>query len=77
MEVSSISKLSIIFPGGDQMTSVLLEKEKDTVIQELLKRLCTNRGIDLATLKVLDEIGKKSRNESDSGRIKVSVYGVD
>jgi len=41
------------------MTSVLLEKEKDTVILELLKRLSTNRGIDLSTLKVLDEVGNK------------------
>jgi len=41
------------------MTSVLLSKEKDTVILELLKRLCTNRGIDLSTLNVLDEVGKK------------------
>jgi len=41
------------------MTSVLLEKEKDTVIQDLLKRLCTNRGIDPNSLKVYDDVGKK------------------
>jgi len=54
-----IPKLSIIYPGGDQMTSVLLEKEKDTVIGDLLQRLCTLRAIDYNKLKAKDEVGKR------------------
>jgi len=55
-------KLTIIFPPGDQLTSVLLEKEKDTKICDLIDRLCTVRGIDLSKLKkvkILDDLGKK------------------
>jgi len=41
------------------MTSVLLEKEKDTVIGDLLQRLCTLRAIDYNKLKAKDEVGKR------------------
>jgi len=56
------NKLTLIFPPGDQLTSVLIEKEKDTKIDDLINRLCTLRGIDLTKLKkvkILDHEGKK------------------
>jgi len=54
-----IPKLTIIFPGGDQITSVLIAKEKDTVISDLIQRLCTLRALDVKSLKAKDDVGKK------------------
>jgi len=65
MDVSGnivISKLTIIFPPGDQLTSILIEKEKDTKLEDLINRLCALRAIDLSKLqkvKILDDEGKK------------------
>jgi len=56
---SFIPKLTIIFPGGDQLTSVLIAKEKDTVISDLIQRLCTLRALDVKNLKAKDDVGKK------------------
>jgi len=56
------NKLTLIFPPGDQLTSVLIEKEKDNKLDDLINRLCTLRGIDLTKLKkvkILDHEGKK------------------
>jgi len=54
-----IPKLTIIYPGGDTLTSLLLEREKNTVILDLIGRLCTLRAIDTKNLKVLNDVGKK------------------
>jgi len=52
-------KLTIIFPPGDIITSVLFEKEKDTIIEALLTRLCKLRAVELSDVKCLDEKGEK------------------
>jgi len=54
-----IPKLTIIFPPGDQLTSVLLEKEKDNKIEDLINRLCALRGIDLSKLKKSQNPGRR------------------
>jgi len=54
-----IPKLTILYPGGDQLTSLLLEKEKNTVIEELIERMCNLRAIDSKHLKAYNEEGKK------------------
>jgi len=64
-------KLTILFPPGDVLTSVLFEKEKDTKIEDLLIRLCTLRGLTRDDLKVLNDTGGKqdtslSVGEADS-----------
>jgi len=50
-ELEGVTKTTIIFPPGDQLTTVLIEKEKDTKVEDLLNRLCTLRGIELGKLK--------------------------
>jgi hypothetical protein len=55
----SIQKLTIIFPPGDILTSVLWEKEKNTKIVDLLSRLCQLRGLALDKLEPLSDVGKK------------------
>jgi len=52
-------KLTILFPPGDVLTSVLFEKEKDTKIEDLLAKLCTLRGLVRDDLKVLNDTGGK------------------
>jgi len=57
-----VNKITIVFPPGDQLTSVLFEKEKDTKIEDLVNRLCTLRGIELdkcKKLRILNEQGEK------------------
>jgi len=59
---STFSKLTIIFPPGDQLTSILIEKEKDTKLEDLINRLCALRAIDLSKLeklKIIDCEGNK------------------
>jgi len=55
----TVPKLTIIFPPGDQLTSVLLEKEKHTVVADLIERTCSLRGIDLKNIRALNDLGKK------------------
>jgi hypothetical protein len=54
-----IPKLTILYPGGDQLSSVLLEKEKNTVISELIERLCNLRAIDTKHICAYNDAGKK------------------
>jgi len=54
-----VPKLTIIFPGGDQLTSVLLEREKNTVIADLIERVCTVRAIEIKNIKAYNDEGKK------------------
>jgi len=51
--------VTIIFPPGDILTSVVWEKEKDTKVVDLLSRLCQLRGLSLDSLKAYNDIGKK------------------
>jgi len=70
MEQSSvIQKITIIFPPGDQLTSLLIEKEANTKIEDLLNRLCTLRAIqfDLQKLLVLNDV-KQSVNLNQTVR---------
>jgi len=73
------NKLTIIFPPGDQLTSVLYEKEKDTKIDDLINRLCALRGIDLTQLKnvkILDDVGEKvdrSKTVGESGLVFIEI----
>lgn len=60
----AVQKITIIFPPGDILTSVLWEKEKDTKIVDLLKRLTVLRGINLETLKIYNDLGKKLEGNS-------------
>jgi len=50
--------VTIIFPPGDQLTSLLIEKEANTKLQDLLTRLCTLRAIelDLHKLTILNDL---------------------
>jgi len=59
-ETHHIEKITIIFPPGDQLTSLLVQKEANTKLEELLNRLCTLRAIelDLKKLAVLNDVGK-------------------
>jgi len=74
-----INKFTIIFPPGDQLTSVLIEKEKDTKIEDLINRLCTLRGIDLSKakkLRILDDTGNKvdtSQTVGESGLVFLEI----
>jgi len=59
---SSVNKLTIIFPPGDQLASLLIEKEKDNKIEDIIQRLCILRGIDLKKckkLRIVNELGEK------------------
>jgi len=60
----SIKKITILFPPGDVLTSVVWEKEKNTKIIELLKRLTTLRGLPLDALKVFNDIGKEIKESA-------------
>jgi hypothetical protein len=55
----AIQKLTIIFPPGDILTSVVWEKEKNTKIVDLLSRLCQLRGLALDKLDPMSDVGKK------------------
>jgi len=56
--LNTAQKVTIVFPPGDLITSVLFEKEKNTLIKHLLDRLCSIRAIKLADLEILDDTGK-------------------
>jgi len=65
-------KITILFPPGDQLTSLLLSKESDNKIEDVLSRLCTLRAIDfnLKKLKILSDVGDKvdlSKTIGESG----------
>jgi len=55
----AIKKVTILFPPGDILTSVVWEKEKDTRIIDLLKRLTTLRGLTLDSLRVHNDLDKE------------------
>eukprot|EP01125_Pyxidicula_operculata_P001892 TRINITY_DN1179_c0_g1_i1.p1 TRINITY_DN1179_c0_g1~~TRINITY_DN1179_c0_g1_i1.p1 ORF type:complete len:256 (-),score=50.70 TRINITY_DN1179_c0_g1_i1:87-854(-) len=70
------NKLTIMF-SEDQMTSVLWDKEKDTVVQELVNRLCTLRGLDPALFKARDEFGKKIDTSKTVGELNLVFVTLD
>jgi len=66
------SKITILFPPGDQLTSILLSKVGDTTIEGLLTRLCALRAIEfnLKKLRILNDVGADvdlSKTVSESG----------
>jgi len=76
---SSVNKLTIIFPPGDQLASVLIEKERETKIEDLIQRLCTLRGIELKKckkLRIVNEQGEKidlTQTVGDSGLVFIDI----
>jgi len=77
--VTGLNKLTIIFPPGDQLTSVLIDREKDIKIEDLINRLCTLRGIELTkckNLRILNEQGEKidlSQTVGKSGVVFIDI----
>jgi len=56
-EALNLKKITIIFPPGDIVSSVLWDKEKNSTVVTLLTRLCTLRGLSFGDLQVLNDAG--------------------
>lgn len=75
--MESNEKITIIFPPGDQLTSLLVAKESSSKIEDVLKRLCALRAIDfdLKRLSILNQLGEEvdiSQTVGESG-----LYVID
>jgi len=71
-------KITIIFPPGDQLTSLFLQKETNTKIHDLLTRLCTLRAIDFdpKKLRILNDLGEEvdlSKTVGESGLVFIDI----
>lgn len=70
--ISELKKLTIIFPGG-QLATVLIQKERDTKLENLINRLCSLRGYNLSKAKkvrIVDDTDEKvdlSKTVGESG----------
>jgi len=78
MAENRIEKITIVFPPGDQLTSLLIQKEANSKIEELINRLCTLRAIefDLKKLSVLNDIGGEvnlNQTVSESGLCYIEI----
>jgi len=59
----------VIFPPGDVLTSLVWDKEKDTKVEDLLNRLCQLRGLNLADLKPMSDVGEKLELQKTVGEL--------
>jgi len=78
MESTTIQKITIIFPPGDQLTSLLIQKETANKIEDVLKRLCALRAIDfdLKKLSILNDMGgdvKLDQTVGESGLVFIDI----